>query len=159
MKILSSKPEGADTHIIGQILKAAIIPIMDYGPPILHLASKTTVHRLHLTQNAAIRLAYGLQKWANVNTSHLLAGILPPAWRHHTIKFNDKVARDDAHPLHKYITAQLDTPPNAGKRKKNWAASSFSIIKTAHPGYHTQTTTPRLPHPYHPTKSLVSTLA
>lgn len=138
MKVLSSKPEGATSKIMGQILKAAVIPIMDYGAPILLLASKSNMDRLHKAQNAAIQLTYGLYKWTNVNASHILADILPPTTRHKgiTFKYVDKLARDPTHPFHPAIVKNLITqhrkPP---QRNKNWVRRATNIVKSISPGY------------------------
>lgn len=146
LKVLASKPEGANATILNLVLKACVLTIMEYGAPVLQAAAKSHMDRFLRSQNGAIRTVFGLHRWTSATCARFLANIDTPAHRisAHTIKYVDKTLRDAHHPLHDTLKTKLQHPVpstrNTGTTKERWSSRVCRLVQTVLPAYQVPTT-------------------
>ena len=68
---------GCKPKIIMQLYKQYVRPVLEYGAIALLSAPKTTLEKIQLVQNKAIKIAYRLPWCTSKRKIHLLAGIKP----------------------------------------------------------------------------------
>ena len=77
LRLLSGTNWGCKPKIIMQLYKQYIRPVLEYGAIALLSAPKTTLEKIQLVQNKAIKIAYRLPWCTSTRTIHQLAGIEP----------------------------------------------------------------------------------
>ena len=77
LRLLSGTNWGCKPKIIMQLYKQYVRPVLEYGVIALLSAPKTTLEKIQLVQNKAIKIAYRLPWCTSTRKIHQLAEIEP----------------------------------------------------------------------------------
>ena len=137
---------GVNCSVLRRLFNATVKPILDYGSEIHNLMSKTQQERLERVQNAALRSCLGVPKWTATHNVRAELNILPVSTRSEIAqaKYTTKVLRNQQHPLHIYIDAEVTSPYHSKKHQHSWIAKTVATYQKLK--YHTEAQPPLEQH-------------
>ena len=114
LKVVSNYNWGADSTTLIRMYTSLCLSKLEYGCQIYGSACKTTLQKLDVVHNMAIRICTGAYRTSPIDSLYVDAGIGPLALRREELglRYMARILTSKLNPNYKYVVRPLDKAPN-----------------------------------------------
>ena len=131
LKVVSGFNWGADRTCLLRIYQALCLSKIDYGCQVYGSACKTTLQKLDVVHNMALRICTGAYKTSPVESLYVDSGFSPLFIRREELglRYMSRVLSSKINPNFKYVKEPIDRAPNRPKLPKPF---EVRLVDSAH---------------------------
>ena len=128
LKVMSGL-SGVNAKILLRAYNGCTRAVLDYGSEAFSLLTAPQTRSLQLKQNCALKFILGVYRWAPTKNIHAELEVLPTSIRTEIFQTNmlNKFLCNTQHPLHLYISSELEAPRTRVRYKNTWLTSICKI--------------------------------
>ena len=124
LKVMSTL-SGVNAKILKGVYQACVKASLGYGTETFNLLSSCQQKRLQVKQNTALKLVLGTPNWTPTVNIHSETNVLPIRYNSEIMQATMlyKILRNPLHPLHIYISAEIESPRTAPRYARTWTST------------------------------------
>ena len=114
-----------NAKILKGVYQACVKASLGYGTETFNLLSSCQQKRLQVKQNTALKLVLGTPNWTPTVNIHSETNVLPIRYNSEIMQATMlyKILRNPLHPLHIYISAEIESPRTAPRYARTWTST------------------------------------